>query len=73
MLVVEGGFVYGDIYGMFWLCWGMLEMKYFGIYIFYDILKIVVEGGGNFCICFGVEFEGKSLLVEDSYLKGCEL
>ncbi|MCV5275148.1 formate dehydrogenase, partial [Escherichia coli] len=39
----------------------------------YDTSKTVAEGGGNFRTRFGVEFEGKSLLAEDSYSKGCEI
>ncbi len=44
-----------------------------GTHILYDTSKTVAEGGGNFFTRFGVEFEGMSLLAEDSYSKGCEL
>lgn len=55
MLQVNGGFVDGDYYGMLWLCWGIVEMKYLGILNFYDMFKLVVEGGFSFWVCFGVE------------------
>ncbi|EKF9134288.1 formate dehydrogenase subunit alpha [Vibrio cholerae] len=72
-LAAEGGPANGDTYGMPWPCWGTPEMKHPGTHILYDTSKTVAEGGGNFRTRFGVEFEGKSLLAEDSYSKGCEL
>lgn len=72
-LAAEGGPAHGDTYGMPWPCWGTPEMKHPGTHILYDTSKTVAEGGGNFRTRFGVEFEGKSLLAEDSYSKGCEL
>ncbi|MGI3060217.1 formate dehydrogenase subunit alpha [Vibrio alginolyticus] len=72
-LEAEGGPVNGETYGLPWPCWGTPEMKHPGTHILYDTSKTVAEGGGNFRTRFGVEFEGKSLLAEDSYSKGCEI
>ncbi len=63
----------GETYGLPWPCWGTPEMKHPGTHILYDTSKTVAEGGGNFRTRFGVEFEGQSLLAEDSYSKGCEI
>lgn len=72
---VEIGYDFiGDYFGLFWLCYGMLEFKYFGLFNLYDISKYVMEGGGNFCVNFGVECDGVNLLVEDGlFLLGLEL
>ncbi|MCK6264986.1 formate dehydrogenase subunit alpha [Vibrio sp. ZSDE26] len=72
-LEAEGGPAHGETYGLPWPCWGTPEMKHPGTHILYDTSKPVAEGGGNFRARFGVEFEGKSLLAEDSYSKDCEL
>lgn len=72
-LEAEGGPVHGETYGLPWPCWGTPEMKHPGTHILYDTSKPVAQGGGNFRARFGVEFEGKNLLAEDSYSKGCEL
>lgn len=72
-LEAEGGPINGETYGLPWPCWGTPEMKHPGTHILYDTSKTVAEGGGNFRTRFGVEFEGKSLLAEDSYSKGCEI
>ncbi len=72
-LEAEGGPANGETYGLPWPCWGTPEMKHPGTHILYDTSKTVAEGGGNFRTRFGVEFEGQSLLAEDSYSKGCEL
>ncbi|GAB2660485.1 formate dehydrogenase subunit alpha [Vibrio panuliri] len=72
-LEAEGGSANGETYGLPWPCWGTPEMKHPGTHILYDTSKTVAEGGGNFRTRFGVEFEGQSLLAEDSYSKGCEI
>ncbi|KAB0303735.1 formate dehydrogenase subunit alpha [Vibrio fortis] len=72
-LEAEGGPIHGETYGMPWPCWGTPEMKHPGTHILYDTSKPVAEGGGNFRTRFGVEFEGKNLLAEDSYSKGSEI
>ncbi|MFA0087987.1 formate dehydrogenase subunit alpha [Vibrio sp. 10N.261.51.F12] len=72
-LVAEGGVANGETYGLPWPCWGTAEMKHPGTHILYDTSKPVAEGGGNFRARFGVEFEGESLLAEDSYSLGCEI
>ncbi|MFH0261219.1 formate dehydrogenase subunit alpha [Vibrio barjaei] len=72
-LEAEGGPINGETYGLPWPCWGTPEMKHPGTHILYDTSKPVAQGGGNFRARFGVEFEGKSLLAEDSYSLGCEL
>lgn len=72
-LEAEGGPINGETYGLPWPCWGTPELKHPGTHILYDTSKHVAQGGGNFRTRFGVEFEGKSLLAEDSYSKGCEL
>jgi formate dehydrogenase major subunit len=72
-LEAEGGPNHGETYGLPWPCWGTPEMKHPGTHILYDTSKPVSLGGGNFRARFGVEFEGNSLLAEDSYSLGCEL
>ncbi|MEZ9057917.1 formate dehydrogenase subunit alpha [Vibrio pelagius] len=72
-LEAEGGPIHGETYGMPWPCWGTPAMKHPGTHILYDTSKPVAEGGGNFRTRFGVEFEGKNLLAEDSYSKGSEI
>ncbi len=72
-LEAEGGPVHSETYGLPWPCWGTPEMKHPGTHILYDTSKPVAEGGGNFRARFGVEFEGKSLLAEESYSKGSEI
>ncbi|WP_282176456.1 formate dehydrogenase subunit alpha [Vibrio nereis] len=72
-LEAEGGPAHGDKYGMPWPCWGTPEMKHPGTHILYDTSKPVAQGGGTFRARFGVEFEGKSLLAEDSYSLGSEI
>ncbi|MCG7496371.1 formate dehydrogenase subunit alpha [Vibrio sp. Of7-15] len=72
-LEAEGGPAHGDTYGMPWPCWGTPEMKHPGTHILYDTSKPVAQGGGNFRARFGVEFEGESLLAEDSFPKDCDL
>ncbi|MBL4830667.1 MAG: formate dehydrogenase subunit alpha [Aliivibrio sp.] len=72
-LEAEGGPIHGETYGLPWPCWGTPEMKHPGTHILYDTSKPVAQGGGNFRARFGVEFEGKSLLAEDSYPKGCDI
>ncbi|MEG3695528.1 formate dehydrogenase subunit alpha, partial [Vibrio coralliirubri] len=72
-LAAEGGPANGETYGLPWPCWGNPEMKHPGTHILYDTSKTVAEGGGNFRTRFGVEFEGQSLLAEDSYSKGSEI
>ncbi|WP_367989122.1 formate dehydrogenase subunit alpha [Vibrio sp. NTOU-M3] len=72
-LEAEGGPAHGETYGLPWPCWGTPEMKHPGTHILYDTSKPVAEGGGNFRARFGVEYEGKNLLAEDSYSEGCQL
>ncbi len=72
-LAAEGGPAHGDTYGLPWPCWGTPEMKHPGTHILYDTSKPIAEGGGTFRARFGVEFEGKNLLAEDSYSLGSEI
>ncbi len=72
-LEAEGGPVHGETYGLPWPCWGSPEMKHPGTHILYDTSKPVAEGGGTFRARFGVEFEGKNLLAEDSFSKDSEI
>jgi len=72
-LQAEGGPVNGETYGLPWPCWGTPEMKHPGTHILYDTSKTVAEGGGTFRARYGVEFEGKTLLAEDSFSKGSEI
>ncbi len=72
-LAAEGGPVSGETYGLPWPCWGTPEMKHPGTHILYDTSKPVAQGGGTFRARYGVEFEGKSLLAEDSYSKDSEI
>ena len=72
-LEAEGGPIHGETYGLPWPCWGTPEMKHPGTHILYDTSKPVAQGGGNFRARYGVEFEGKNLLAEDSYSKGSEI
>lgn len=73
ILCVVGGFCDGDVYGMLWLCWGIFEMNYLGIFNLYDLLLLVFEGGFIFCVWFGVECNGESLLVDGVYLKNFDI
>ncbi|UJF18147.1 formate dehydrogenase subunit alpha [Vibrio sp. SS-MA-C1-2] len=72
-LKAEGGVVNGETYGLPWPCWGTPELKHPGTHILYNPSIPVADGGGNFRTRFGVEFEGKSLLADGSYSKGCEI
>jgi formate dehydrogenase major subunit len=72
-LLAEGGPCDGEYYGLPWPCWGTPEMKHPGTPILYDTSKSVADGGLNFRARFGVEFEGKNLLAEDSYSVGAEI
>jgi len=72
-LEAEGGPVHGETYGLPWPCWGTPEMKHPGTHILYDTSKPVAEGGGTFRARYGVEFEGKNLLAEDSFSKNSEI
>ncbi len=72
-LEAEGGPINGETYGLPWPCWGTPEMKHPGTHILYDTSKTVAEGGGTFRARYGVEFEGKTLLAEDSFSKDSEI
>ncbi|EKO3657702.1 formate dehydrogenase subunit alpha [Vibrio metschnikovii] len=72
-LEAEGGPIHGETYGLPWPCWGTPEMKHPGTHILYDTSKPVALGGGTFRARYGVEFEGQSLLAEDSFSKGSEI
>ncbi|MEH0689223.1 formate dehydrogenase subunit alpha [Vibrio cholerae] len=72
-LEAEGGPIHGETYGLPWPCWGTPEMKHPGTHILYNTSKPVAQGGGNFRARYGVEFEGKNLLAEDSFSKGSEI
>ncbi len=72
-LEAEGGPINGETYGLPWPCWGTPEMKHPGTHILYDTSKPVAEGGGTFRARYGVEFEGKTLLAEDSFSKDSEI
>ncbi|MGL5587072.1 MAG: molybdopterin-dependent oxidoreductase, partial [Aeromonas veronii] len=72
-LKAEGGPVSGEVYGLPWPCWGTPEMKHPGSHILYDTSIPVSEGGGGFRARFGIEYQGVSLLAEDSWPKGSEV
>ncbi|HSN70053.1 MAG TPA: formate dehydrogenase subunit alpha [Steroidobacteraceae bacterium] len=72
-LQAKGGPCDGDYYGLPWPCWGTAEMKHPGTPVLYDPSKTVAEGGLTFRARFGVEYEGKTLLAEDSWSQGSEI
>jgi formate dehydrogenase major subunit len=72
-LKAEGGPCAGDYYGLPWPCWGTPEMKHPGSPNLYDTSKTVAEGGMPFRANFGVEYQGKTLLSENSWSKGSEI
>jgi formate dehydrogenase major subunit len=72
-LKAEGGPCAGEYYGLPWPCWGTPEMKHPGSPNLYDTSKTVAEGGMPFRANFGVEYQGKNLLAEDSWSKGSEI
>jgi formate dehydrogenase major subunit len=72
-LKAEGGPCDGDYYGLPWPSWGPPEMKHPGTPNLYDTSKSVAEGGLTFRARFGVEYEGKNLLADDSWSKGSEI
>jgi formate dehydrogenase major subunit len=72
-LKAEGGPCDGEYYGLPWPCWGTPEMKHPGSPNLYDTSKTVAEGGMPFRANFGVEYEGKTLLSENSWSKGSEI
>ena len=72
-LKAEGGPCDGDYYGLPWPCWGTPEMKHPGSPNLYDTSKSVAEGGMPFRARFGVEYQGKNLLSEDSWSKDSEI
>jgi formate dehydrogenase major subunit len=72
-LKAEGGPCDGDYYGLPWPCWGTPEMKHPGSPNLYDTSKSVAEGGMPFRARFGVEYQGKNLLSENSWSKDSEI
>ncbi len=72
-LKAVGGPCDGDYYGLPWPAWGTPEMKHPGTPNLYDTSKSVAEGGLTFRARFGVEYQGKNLLAEDSWSKGSEI
>ena len=72
-LKAQGGPLDGEYYGLPWPCYGTPELKHPGTHILYDTSKHVMEGGGNFRAAFGTEYNGESLLAEDSWSKGAEI
>lgn len=63
----------GDYYGLPWPCWGTPEQKHPGTHILYNTNVPVAEGGGAFRPRFGLEYEGASLLAEDSWPVGSDI
>jgi len=72
-LKAEGGPCDGDYYGLPWPCWGTPEFKHPGSPNLYDTSKTVAEGGMPFRARFGVEYQGKNLLAENSWSKDSEI
>lgn len=72
-LKAKGGPLDGETYCLPWPCYGTPEMKHPGTHVLYDTSKHVMEGGGNFRNAFGTEYQGDSLLAEDSWSKGAEI
>ncbi len=72
-LRATGGPCDGDFYGLPWPCWGTPELNHPGTHVLYNTHLPVMEGGGNFRVNFGTEYEGKTLLAEGSYPVGAEI
>jgi formate dehydrogenase major subunit len=72
-LKAEGGPCDGDYYGLPWPCWGTPEIKHPGSPNLYDTSKTVAEGGMPFRARFGVEYQGKNLLAENSWSKDSDI
>ena len=72
-LKAEGGPLDGETYCLPWPCYGTPEIKHPGTHVLYDTSKHVMEGGGNFRANFGTEYEGETLLAEDSWSKGAAI
>jgi formate dehydrogenase major subunit len=65
--------VAGEFYGMPWPCWGTPELKHPGTHILYNTNEHVMQGGGTFRARFGTEYQGQTLLAENSWSKGSEI
>jgi formate dehydrogenase major subunit len=72
-LKAEGGPCDGEYYGLPWPCWGTAEMKHPGTPVLYNTGKPVAEGGLTFRARFGVEYQGRNLLAENSWSEGSEI
>jgi formate dehydrogenase major subunit len=72
-LKAEGGPCDGEYYGLPWPCWGTPEIKHPGSPNLYDTSKAVADGGMPFRARFGVEYQGKNLLSENSWSKDSEI
>jgi formate dehydrogenase major subunit len=72
-LKAEGGPCDGETYGLPWPCWGTPEMKHPGTHVLYNTSLPVAEGGLNFRANFGLEYEGQTLLAENSWSKDAEI
>jgi formate dehydrogenase major subunit len=72
-LKAEGGPCDGEYYGLPWPCWGTPEIKHPGSPNLYDTSKSVAEGGMPFRARFGVEYQGKNLLAENSWSKDSDI
>jgi formate dehydrogenase major subunit len=72
-LKAEGGPCDGEYYGLPWPCWGTPEIKHPGSPNLYDTSKAVADGGMPFRARFGVEYQGKNLLAENSWSKDSDI
>jgi formate dehydrogenase major subunit len=72
-LKAEGGPCDGDTYGLPWPCWGTPEMKHPGTHVLYNPSLPVKDGGLSFRVNFGLEYQGKTLLAENSWPVGSEI
>jgi formate dehydrogenase major subunit len=71
-MTAKSGPCAGDSYGLPWPCWGTAEHTHPGTPILYDPSKAVKDGGLNFRALF-TEYQGTSLLAENSYPLGAEI
>ena len=72
-LLGKSGPVKGEYYGLPWPSWGRPEQGHPGTPLLYDTSKPVAEGGLPFRARWGVSYEGRNLLAEDSYTEGSEI
>ena len=72
-LEAPGGINKGETYGLPWPCWGTPEQKHPGTQILYRTERNINQGGGTFRARFGVEFEGESILADNSFSKDSDI